>query len=167
MPSGRLFGVKKSTILRSFTLLFFLFFVGHIFFCVFSLKKPDLWFYGFCFFVGAFQLLKGFLFKIDSCIYLGTLLFGIGAAGHIFLLTNTAFYAPYFLSAAFVVASIVTFIVCGQRFHLVVAFSTFYVALYAFLLTKNLINLSILIAFVAPFLLLLLLEILILCFHKK
>ncbi len=167
MAKGRIFGIKKSTVLRTATLLFFLMFLAYIFISVFWIKIPSLWFFGFCIFVGGIELIKSALFKYDSCLYLGTLLFGIGIAGHVFLLTNTAIYAPYYLSLAIMLASVTTYVFSGQKFHLIIAFSTLYVALFCLLYTKNLINLSILIAFLVPFLLLLLLEILVICFRKK
>ncbi len=164
MASGRVFGIKKSTILRATTLIFCAAFVAYIFMAIFWLKIPSLWFYGFCIAVGGVQLAKSFLFRYDSSLYLGVLLFLIGVFGHVFLLTNTTDYAGFFVALAFILASTITFALCRQRFHLVVAFSTLFVTLYCLLYVKNLINVSILIAFVLPFLLLLLLEILVYVF---
>ncbi len=167
MQKGRIFGIKKSTILRAFCLLFLLAFVTYVFLSVFLLKNNVLWFFAFCIFVGVVQLVKSFLFRFDSALYLGTLLSMIGIFGHVFVLTNTFAYAPYFIALSFIAASIVTYILCHQKFQLIVAFSIFFVTIYFLLWTKNLITTSNLIAFVLPFLLLLLLEIVLICFHKK
>ena len=150
MANGKFLGIKKTYILRTIAIACFLGFLSFVFISIFLFKSPTLWFYAFCVFVGLFELLKAFLFKFDSSVYLGTLLL-------------SAFY----IAISFILASIFTFIFCGQRFHLIIAFSIFFVSIYAILYVINLINLPILIAFLVPFLLLLIVEILWLCFHKK
>ncbi len=167
MARGRVFGLKKSILLKCFFSLFCLGFFSYIFVCIFHFHMPELWFYGFCLFLGAFQILKSVLFKLDSSLYLGSLLCGIGTVGHVYTFTSTASYAAFYIALAFILASISAFVFCGQRFHLLLAFSIFFVSLYALLYVKNLINVYILIAFLVPFLLLLFLEIVFACFHKK
>ncbi len=148
-------------------ILCFLGFLSFVFVSIFVLKSPSLWFYAFCVFIGGFELFKAVLFRFDSCVYLGTLLVSIGVFGFIFTGTHTEVYAGFFVALAFILASIFTFVFCGQRFHLILAYSIFFVSLYTLLLIKNLINTPILIAFLVPFLVLLIVEILWLCFHKK
>ncbi len=165
--NGRFLGIKKSFILKAFAMLAFLSFVAYIFISIFWVKNPTLWFFGFCLFLGGFELVKSMLFKFDSSFYLGSLLVSIGILGFVFHHTDTASYAPFYIAIAFVIASVATFFFCGQKFHLIVAFSIVFVSLYFFLFSKNLISTPILIAFVVPFLVLLILEILMICFHKK
>ncbi len=151
---GRVLGIKKTYLLRATALICFVAFVA---LCVLSatiFKKADLWFYSFCLCLGTFELVKSMLFKLDSSFYLGTLLFGIGAVGYIFLFTNTRIYAPFYICLAFIVASVLTAVFCGQRFHLIIAYSIFFVALYALMLIKNFITTPIFIAFIVPFLVL-------------
>ncbi len=167
MANGKFLGIKKTYILRTIAIACFLGFLSFVFISIFLFKSPTLWFYAFCVFVGLFELLKAFLFKFDSSVYLGTLLLCIGISGFIFTYTNTEPYSAFYIAISFILASIFTFIFCGQRFHLIIAFSIFFVSIYAILYVINLINLPILIAFLVPFLLLLIVEILWLCFHKK
>ncbi len=156
--NGRVLGVKKSIILRTSALLFSWAFFVFIFISIFVLKNPALWFFGFCLFLGVFEIVKSLLFRLDSSLYFGSLLTNIGIVGFVFFYTNTTFYAGYYVCLAFIVASVVTCIVCRQPLHLVLAFSIFFVGIYSLLLTKNFISTPIFIAFVVPFLLLLILE---------
>lgn len=156
--NGRLFGIKKSTLLKLFALVFFVMFVVFAFLAFYVFKIPDLWFYSFCLFLGLFQILKSKFFKYDSSFYLGTLLTGIGIAGFVFLFTKTVEFALFYILSAFILASVLTFVFCGQRFHLIIAYSINFVGLFGFLLTKNLITIPIFIAFVVPFLVLLIVE---------
>ncbi len=164
---GRFLRVKKTTLLKIFAGLAFLGFLAFIFISIFFFKTPSLWFFGFCLLLGCFEIIKSTLFKLDSALYLGTLLVGIGSLGLFFHFTNTAQYAPFYIALAFIIASLITFLFCGQKFHLIIVFSIIFVSLYCFLYVKNLINIPILIAFTLPFLLLLITEMLIVCFHKK
>lgn len=163
--NGRVFGIKKSTLLNLSAIFIFVAFVIYLFLSIFLWKNAELWFFGFCLFVGSYEIVKSMLFKFDSCVYIGSLLLFIGIFGFIF--SHNVAYAPYFISLAFILASLVTCLLCGHRFHLIVAFSIFFVGFYCLLYTINLITLTILLAFVLPFLLLFILEIIWICFHKK
>lgn len=167
MSNGRFLRIKKSTLLRSALLLFFFSFLTYIFVSIFVIRNSSLWFFGFCIFIGLFELVKSFLFRFDSSFYFGSLLLLVGIFGHIFILTNLTVYSPFFITLAFLLASISTFIFCGQKFHLIIAFSIFFVSIYTLLLTKNIINVSVFLAFVLPFLLLLIIEVIWTCFLKK
>ncbi len=158
---GRFAGIKKTYLLRGAASFAFVLFVVGTILSVSLFKIPSLWFFSFCVAIGYFELAKGMLFKLDSSFYLGTLTFLIGVSGFAFLTTNTVDYSPFYISAAFIISSIAAFVVCKQRFHLIFAYSTFFVALFGILLKKSLIILPIFIAFVGAFLLLLLLEIII------
>ncbi|MBP3431569.1 MAG: hypothetical protein J6K39_01765 [Clostridia bacterium] len=165
--TGRIFGIKKSTLLRASAIIYLLAFIAFIFVSIYIFKAPEIWFYGFCIFVGVFQLCKACLFKFDSSLYLGSLLSSIGSVGFISTYTNTTDFIGFYISLAFTLASVATYLFTKQKSHLVFAFSTIYVSLYSFLYVKNLITYQILIAFTVPFLVLLILEIIWICFHKK
>lgn len=164
---GRLFGIKKSLLLSLLAMANFLAFLSYIFVSIFYLKSPVFWFFAFCIFVGVFELCKSMLFKYDSCLYLGSLLLFIGIFGFVFSYTNATAYAPFYICLAFVLASVCTYMFTEHNFHLIIAFSILFVQAYCLLYVKNLITLPILFAFLVPFLLLLILEILLACFHKK
>ena len=153
--NGRVFRIKKSILLKSFAVICFVLFLVLTFLSFSTFKIPDLWFFSFCLMIGSFEIFKSFLFNFDSSFYLGTLTFFIGISGFVFWLTHTTFYAPFYICFAFVFSSLLTFFVCGQRFHLIIAYSITFVTIFAFLLTKNLITMPIFIAFVLPFLVLL------------
>ena len=149
---GRFLGVKKTWILRSIAVVNLLIFVGLVCLSVLQLKIPSLWFYSFCLCVGAYELAKGLMFKFDSAFYFGVLLLNIGFSGFIFFLLDLRSYAIFFIAVAFILASILTFLVYHQKFHLILAYSLTFLTLYGFLLRKNLITTPIFIAFVVYFL---------------
>lgn len=151
--NGRVFGLKKTWLLRGFAVLCLLVFMGFVCFCVLYLKIPNLWFYSFCLCVGAYELAKGVMFKFDSAFYFGILLLNIGISGFNFYLLDLRSYAVFFIALAFILASISTFLVYHQKFHLILAYSLTFLTLYGFLLRKNLITTPIFIAFVVYFLL--------------
>ena len=157
---GRILGIKKTLFLRGFAVFATLCFVALCLLSVYVFKIPDLWFYGFCLCLGSFEILKSMLFKLDSSFYLGTLVEGIGVVGFIFCFLHTPHLAPFYILLAFISASLLTSLFCGQRFHLIIAFSLSFVGLYAYLLTKSFITPPIFIAFVTAFLVLFILEIL-------
>ena len=152
---SRVFGIKKSLLLKTFAVFLFLLFAISTFFSIYSLKLPSLWFYNFCICVGFFQLAKGFLFNFDSTLYIGFLLTFVGAVGVIFSLTQTANFAIFYILIALSTASVFTFIYAGQKFHLIFAYSLIFVNIFSFLLVKKFITLPIFIAFISLFLVLL------------
>ena len=94
---GRMFGIKKSLLLKITAIFLFLCFAVATFFAFYSLKIPDLWFYNFCISLGLFQIVKGFFFKLDSVLYIGFLLLFIGLAGYLFGLQKLTI-TPHFSS---------------------------------------------------------------------
>ena len=149
---GRVMGFKKTWFLRSIALCCALLFVGLTCFAFLKLKIPNLWFYSFCLGVGIYELSKGLLFRFDSALYFGLLMTNIGASGYIFYLCNLREYAVFFIAISFIIASILTFVLCQQRFHLILAYSITFLSLYGFLFAKKLISTPILIAFILLFL---------------
>ena len=150
--NGRFLGVKKTWLLRGIAVVNLLIFAGLVCLCVLYLKIPSLWFYSFCLCVGAYELAKGLMFKFDSAFYFGVLLINIGISGFDFFLLDLRSYAIFFIAVAFILASVSTFLVYHQKFHLILAYSLTFLTLYGFLLRKNLITTPIFIAFAVYFL---------------
>lgn len=164
--TGRVLGIKKTYILRISALLSTIFFISSLIFVI-THQKYSLWFFNFCLAVGFFELCKSFLFNLDSSLYIGFLLSTIGASGYIFTFTNTQSFAVFYIATAFATSSLITFWFSKQRFHLIFAYSLFFVSLFGILLKKSLINMPIFIAFTATFLLLLILEITIFFIRRR
>lgn len=76
---GRIFNIKKSSILKiTFVLAFILFCLSTIFFIFFSDTK-DFWFFAFLIEIGVCVWLRGTFFDIDSSFYFGLLMTIIGS----------------------------------------------------------------------------------------
>lgn len=153
--NGRIFGIKKTLIQRITNICLCLCFAILLMLSLFVIKKYDLWFFSFCLCVGISQIVKSFFFSIDSSLYLGSLLIFIGVSGFCFNLLNTNVSPVFYICGSFVLASVATFIICKQKFHLIIAYSITFVTIFASLLVENLITTPIFIAFVVPFLVLL------------
>lgn len=155
---GRLFGIKRSLILRAVfaitTTTFFLLLTLNI--TVF--KIPLLWFWHFCGCTGIYQLAKAVLFKLDSSLYLGFLLLFGCIAGHLYVLLSLTKYAVVLIMLSFIVTSVCCAIFLKQPFHLIVAYILAYMTTFLILLTKNLITPVIFIAFVVLFLVIFILD---------
>lgn len=159
--SGRIFGIKKSFLLKVFAILAICSFIALTVLSVLVFKIPELWFYSFCLCFGIFEVVKSFFFKLDSSFYLGNLAFYIGIFGYIFIFTNQTKYAPIFILSAFIISSLLMFLIYKQRFHLILFFSLIFVTVYSYLLINSLITTPIFIAFVVTFLVLLVVTIII------
>ena len=157
---GRINGIKKTYILRFLSVALILLFIGFIFLNIFVLPFPTLWFFAFSFLLGIFEVSKSRLFKLDSGFYLGSLLIFIGISGFIFTLTKTNEFWYLYLMFDFFLSSFLTFLVCGQYFHLIFDFSLLFVLIFTTLYTFSFITLPIFIAFLLSFLLLFILIIL-------
>lgn len=158
---GKIVGLKKTWLLRAIALLCIPLFVGLVCLCTLRLHLPNLWFYAFCICIGIYELSKGFFFRLDSSIYFGFLMTSIGTSGFCFYLLDLRNYAVMFIALSFALASLITYIFCHQKSHLILSYSISFVGLYGFLLIKNLITTPIFIAFVATFLLQLIVSIII------
>ena len=153
---GRIYGIKKSKILGVTLLLFLIIYLVFIGLNVIFFKEYcTLWFYVFCLLVGLFEILKGRFFKLDSAFYLGAGLLLTGVSGGVSILSATEVFLPIYILLAWVVASVLSYTICGQRFHLVIAYSLFFVLIFQLLQKLNLISFSISIAICLSFLLLL------------
>ena len=139
---GRIFGVKKSTLLKisgwvNLGLI--------IFFVIFSLiyiKNEFLWFFFFCFFVGVHSLFKSALFRLDSSCYLGFLLILTGISGFFCYFFDLEFKFLYFLSALGI-TSISTFLFTHQKYQLFIGLIIVIETSLAFLFCFNILNLTI------------------------
>ncbi len=153
---GRIQKVKKSVILEFVFVLNTLLFLTGIALNIFLFKSyPSLWFFVFCFCVGTYQILKSRFLKLDSGFYLGTLLLLISISGFVFLFTHTTAYSYLYIEGSFFLSSLLTFFVCGQRFHLIICYLIFFVIMLSILFVFSLVSLPILIAISVLFLLLL------------
>ena len=151
---GRILGVKKTYILRFLIVALFLLFTIFVFLNIFVIPYRTLWFYAFSFLLGIYEVSKSRLFKLDSGFYLGSLLIFIGISGFVFTLTKTDSYWCLYLLADFFIASFLTFLVCGQYFHLIFDFSLLFIIIFTSFYTFSLITLPIFIAFLVAFLVL-------------
>ena len=153
---GRIGNIKKSKIL-SIVLLFFLFvFVTFIVLNIILFNEyKTLWFYAFSTLTGLYEILKSRFFKLDSAFYFGMAIFLIGISGFIFSFTNTLEFLSIYLLSDFALASLLSFFVCGQKFHLIIFYSLFFVLIFQLLYKLNLITFAISIAISLSFLLLL------------
>ena len=158
--NGRFMGIKKSIILHVTALIMFFSFIAFLFLSIFIFKKSELWFFFFCIFTGIFELVRGFLFRIDNSTYLGLTLSSIGAVGLVAFLTNSVEYLSLLIPSCFCFSSVSTYIIYKQKFHLILAFSICFVTIYGFLLLKKLITFNIFIAFTVTFLILLVIAVL-------
>ena len=157
---GRLFNIKKSLILRAIFATMTLLFVALVSLNITTFKIPLLWFWHFCGCTGIYQLTKALLFKLDSSLYLGFLLLFGCISGHLYILLDWAEYAIILILVSFVLTSIACAIFLKQSFHLVVAYILLFLTIFSILLTKNLITIAIFIAFVVPFLVISILDLL-------
>ena len=159
---GRIGNLKKSLFLNYLLIFSILLFLGAIVLNIVIFKDfPALWFYAFCLILGIFELFKSRFFKLDSIFYLGNVVTLIGISGIIFLFTQTQAYSHIYILSSFLLSSFLTFIVCGQKFHLVIAYSLFFVLVFALIYTFSIISLPIFIAILCSFLVLLILIIIV------
>lgn len=138
---GRIFGIKKSTILKisgwaNLSLIIFF-----VLFSIFVLKNDFLWFFFFSFFVGVHLLTKSALFGLDSACFLGFLLLFVGVAGFCSYYFDLPFKYFYFLSSLGL-ASIFTFFFFGQRYQLFSGLLVCTISLLSYLYCLKILNLA-------------------------
>lgn len=139
---GRIFGVKKTSILI-FSLIFNVALtVTLIFLSIFLWKNPFLWYFLFCICAGMHSLTKAALFKLDSAAYLGFLLLFIGVAGTVIYALNLEF-KYFFLMTAAGLASLVTYILTGQKFHIYLSILLVSSAALSYLYCLEILNLAV------------------------
>ena len=115
---GRIFGVKKSIILKfSVAVSTILFCFSTIYFMFFSNYK-DLWFYSFCIEAGFCIFLKGFLLKIDSLNFFGMFLIALGGFYIYNLFFSIEEFYVCFVFLALALSSAVNFCVFKSKLHI-------------------------------------------------
>lgn len=139
---GRVFGLKKSTILKISGWINLVCIAFFIIFSLLYMKNYYLWFFFFCFFVGLHCLIKSALFKLDSSCYLGFLLILIGISGFFCYFYDLKNKYLYFL-LAFGVASIFTFFFTHQKYQFFIGTFITTETLLALLFYINVFNLTI------------------------
>ena len=153
---GRIGNIKKSKILNVTLISFLILFIAFIPINIIVLNEyKTLWFYAFSTLVGLYEIIKSRFFKLDSAFYFGAVIFLIGISGFIFTFTNTFEFLNVYLLSDFALASLLSFMVCGQKFHLIILYSLFFFLIFQILYKINLITYTISIAISMSFLLLL------------
>lgn len=143
---GRIFKIKKTTLLKlSFciNLLFYIIFTILSFICI---NIPNLWFFGFCFFIGVYLIIRSILFALDSSCYFGILLLCIGLFNYYSSLFDIINFGVVFVVLSFSIASLFTYYFFNQTFHLFLSISIYFVALDVFVFILNLISIWIFLA---------------------
>lgn len=152
---GRVFNIKKTTILKlSFVFNAFM----SLGLSVFSLSlngANDDYFFIVCVFLGVHIILKAILFKLDSSCYFGVALFCLGI--FYFYSENLLLQPcyPVFLVLAFATASFVVHCCFDRPIHLNVAISLFFASIFTFLFIIKWISLAVFLAFLGGTVLLL------------
>lgn len=137
---GRILGIKKSYILAAVLALSSALFLFSTLVSVLVFHLDFLWFYLFCLCAGIYQLCKAALFKLDSALYVGTLLFTISIAGIYSFALNLWNFFPVLLLSSFFFASFVTFALFSQKFHLYFSILLLFIAISLFFMKINIIS---------------------------
>lgn len=160
--NGKVFFLKKSVFLVLVAISVTISFFVATFLTIHFYSIYDLWFYNFCLSLGLYEIVRSWLFRLDNALYLGSLLMYIGIFGYVFWFSNTVEYAVFYIALTFILSSLNLVVFFKQNFHLILAFIIMYVTVFGILTKISLITPPIFIAFVVPFLLLLILELLLL-----
>ncbi len=122
---GRIFKIKKTTILSVSFHMTFLLFALFTLLSIFLFKNNYLWFFFFCLFIGGHLLIKSSLFRLDSSCYFGSVLFWVGVMGLLVNSLGLYFFQSVYYILAFSFASFTTFCFFRQRFHLLLSLILF------------------------------------------
>ncbi len=141
MPTGRISNIKKNYILRSSAIICSISALLFIFLCFFYHNTQNEWFYIFCLFCGAHQMIKGILFNVDSSSYMGCTLIMIGVLKLLAIYLHVPFADTVFL-IAFALSSLYVFLVFNEIGHLFLSFIFMYEAVIFLLFLSNKINLT-------------------------
>lgn len=152
---GRLFTIKKTTLLRLSFIINILLFITSSLIDFLVIKNYNLWFFVFCIFIGLHLLIRSFLFKFDSSCYFGFLLLFVGGFYLYCLLLKLVEFYPVFLIISFSLASYFTAFIYKQNFQYYLSFSLIFVALGLVLYLINLISILIFVAIILAVVLLL------------
>lgn len=144
---GRIFTIKKTTILRLSFIINLLLFVASSVISFFVIKNYNLWFFMFCLFIGLHLIIRSFLFKFDSSCYFGFLLLFVGIFYLYCLFLNLAMY-PLFILLSFSIASYLTAFFYKQNFHYFLSISLILVDIGLLLYMINIITIWIFLAII-------------------
>lgn len=110
--------MRKNKILLAFSISFALLFIASLFITINNIQLRQYWFSIACVFIGQYSLLYCFMYKLDSSLYYGILVSGIGATSFYqssFIMTFYSFYPVYLL--CFALASFAVFARFRQKIH--------------------------------------------------
>ena len=144
---GRIFTIKKTTILRLSFIINLLLFVASSLISLFVIKNYNLWFFMFCLFIGLHLIIRSFLFKFDSSCYFGFLLLFVGIFYLYCLFLNLLMY-PLFILLSFSIASYLTAFFYKQNFHYFLSISLILVDIGLLLYMINIITIWIFLAII-------------------
>ena len=144
---GRIFTIKKTTILRLSFIINLLLFVASSLISFFVIKNYNLWFFMFCLFIGLHLIIRSFLFKFDSSCYFGFLLLFVGIFYLYCLFFNLSMY-PLFILLSFSIASYLTAFFYKQNFHYFLSISLILVDIGLLLYMINIITIWIFLAII-------------------
>ena len=143
---GRVLGIKKTTILRlSFILSIGLFSLLSTISFVFKGLNNDYFFY-FCFFAGFHQLIKSWLFHLDSAFLFGSQMFFVGLFYFYCNWFDIVFIYPTFIVFALAIAFFLCHCFFKRENQFFLAMLLFFVSFFTFIFQINLISLAIFLA---------------------
>ena len=146
---GRIFTIKKTTLLRLSFIINLVLFIVMSAISFFVIRNYNLWFFMFCIFIGLHLILKSMLFKFDSSCYFGTLLFLLGLMYIYTIVFNITNFYVVFIVIAFALASFFTGFFFKQSFHYFLSFSLYFVSLDMLFYLINFISIWIFLALLA------------------
>lgn len=135
---GRIFHVKKTTIITLSFVISLCAIIGLGLFSGIKLKHFNAWFFIFCLFVGLHFLLRANLIRVDSNCYLGWTMFLVGAMYFYSKHFEVFELYPAFIVMSFAFGSLFTYFQYKQPFQLTLFFSLIFVT---FALTFYILNL--------------------------
>lgn len=135
---GYIFKIKKTTLLRLSFIINMLMYILATVLSVVIFDMPNMWFFGFCLFLGLHLIIKSCLFALDSACYFGSLLFCIGLFYILSICVNVTNMYPVFLSLSFTCASFFTFYFYNEEFQFFLSLSLFFVTIDILLFIINL-----------------------------
>lgn len=145
---GRILRVKKSAWLIISFVCNLIAFLAFSLVSVLMLKDIDAVFFLFCFFTGIHQIVKGFMFKLDSSCYLGHILFFIGCFYFLCLGLSIKWVYPVFIVLAFAFSSFIVGVMFREPFQLFLSLSLLFVGISLLLFLMKLISIWIFVAII-------------------
>lgn len=145
---GRIFGLKKSSLLKTaFALSVILFCLSTIFFIFFSSFK-DLWFFAFLIEAGICVFLRGAFLNIDSSFYFGSVMCNLGIFYFYAFFIKITYIYPSFILLSLAFSSLVSFAFFNNKLH--AKSSTFFLfsSLFTFFFQINILPLAFFVAII-------------------